>query len=97
MEIHTMSGFVCKVNEKRAKDWRYVKALAEWDSGDESRALKGVTAAIPLLLGKEGEQELMNHVADEDGLIDSETMIAEFKEIVLLMGEEVKKSQSSQE
>lgn len=97
MEIHTMSGFVCKVNEKRAKDWRYVKALAEWDSGDESRALKGVTAAIPLLLGKEGEQKLMNHVADEDGLIDSETMIAEFKEIVLLMGEEVKKSQSSQE
>lgn len=97
MEIHTMSGFVCKVNEKRAKDWRYVKALAEWDSGDESRALKGVTAAIPLLLGKEGEQELMNHVADENGLIDSETMIAEFKEIVLLMGEEVKKSQSSQE
>jgi hypothetical protein len=97
MEIHTMSGFVCKVNEKRAKDWRYVKALAEWDSGDESRALKGVTAAIPLLLGKEGEQELMNHIADEDGIIDSETMIAEFKEIVLLMGEEVKKSQSSQE
>lgn len=97
MEIHTMSGFVCKINEKRAKDWRYVKALAEWDSGDESRALKGVTAAIPLLLGKEGEQELMNHVADENGLIDSETMIAEFKEIVLLMGEEVKKSQSSQE
>lgn len=97
MEIHTMSGFVCKVNEKRAKDWRYVKALAEWDSGDESRALKGVTAAIPLLLGKEGEQELMNHVADENGLIDSETIIAEFKEIVLLMGEEVKKSQSSQE
>lgn len=97
MEIHTTSGFVCKVNEKRAKDWRYVKALAEWDSGDESRALKGVTAAIPLLLGKEGEQELMKHVADEDGLIDSETMIAEFKEIVLLMGEEVKKSQSSQE
>lgn len=97
MEIHTMSGFVCKVNEKRAKDWRYVKALAEWDSGDESRALKGVTAAIPLLLGKEGERELMNHVADENGLIDSETMIAEFKEIVLLMGEEVKKSQSSQE
>lgn len=96
MEIHTTSGFVCKVNEKRAKDWRYVKALAEWDSGDESRALKGVTAAIPLLLGKEGEQELMNHVADENGLIDSETMIAEFKEIVLLMGEEVKKSQSSQ-
>lgn len=96
MEIHTMSGFVCKVNENKAKDWRYVKALAEWDSGDESRALKGVTAAIPLLLGNDGEQKLMEHVTDKDGIVDTEAMISEFKEIVLLMGEEVKKSRSSQ-
>lgn len=97
MEIHTMSGFVCDVNEKRAKDWRFARALADWDSGDESRAVKGVTAAIPLLLGKDGEEKLMEHIADEDGIIDSEKMISEFKEIIVLMGAEVKKSQPSPE
>lgn len=97
MEIHTRSGFVCDINEKKAKDWRYVKALADCDSGDESRALNGITQAIPLLLGKVGEQNLMDHLVDEDGIIDTEAMIAEFKEIVILMGEETKKSQPSQE
>ena len=96
MEIHTMSGFVCNVNEKKAKDWRFIKAMADWDSGDESRALKGVTAALPLLLGKEGEQKLLEHVSDEDGIADIELMMSEFKEIVVLMGEEIKKSQTSQ-
>jgi hypothetical protein len=96
MEIHTMSGFVCNVNEKKAKDWRFIKAMADWDSGDESRALKGVTAALPLLLGKEGEQKLLEHVSDEDGIADIELMMSEFKEIVVLMGEETKKSQTSQ-
>ena len=96
MEIHTMSGFVCNVNEKKAKDWRFIKAMADWDSGDESRALKGVTAALPLLLGKEGEQKLLEHVTDEDGIADIELMMSEFKEIVVLMGEETKKSQTSQ-
>lgn len=96
MEIHTMSGFVCNVNEKKAKDWRFIKAMADWDSGDESRALKGVTAALPLLLGKEGEQKLLEHVSDEDGIADTELMMSEFKEILVLMGEETKKSQTSQ-
>lgn len=96
MEIHTMSGFVCNVNEKKAKDWRFIKAMADWDSGDESKALKGVTAALPLLLGKEGEQKLLEHVSDEDGIADTELMMSEFKEIVVLMGEETKKSQTSQ-
>lgn len=91
-----MSGFVCNVNEKKAKDWRFIKAMADWDSGDESRALKGVTAALPLLLGKEGEQKLLEHVSDEDGIADIELMMSEFKEIVVLMGEEIKKSQTSQ-
>lgn len=97
MEIHTMSGFVCEVNEKRAKDWRFVKALADWDSGDESRAVKGVTEAIPFLLGKEEEKRLMEHVTDEDGIVDSEVMMSEFKEIIVLLGEQTKKSQPSPE
>ena len=97
MEIHTMSGFVCDVNEKRAKDWRFARALADWDSGDESRAVIGVTAAIPLILGKEAEEDVMEHIANVDGIVDSEMMISEFKEIIVLMGAEVKKSQPSPE
>lgn len=96
MEIHTMSGFVCNVNERKAKDWRFIKAMADWDSGDESRALKGVTTAVPLLLGKEQEENLMEHITDDEGVADTEAMMSEFREICLLMGEEVKKSQASQ-
>ena len=95
MEIHTMSGFVCKVNEKKAKDWRFAKALADCDSGDDSRILKGMTFAVPFLLG-EYESKLMDHVADENGVIDSDMIMKEFDEILSLIGAEAKKSQPSQ-
>lgn len=96
MEIHTTSGFVCNVNEKKAKDWRFAKALADCDSGDESRILRGMTFALPFLLGKE-EQKLMDHVSDEDGVADSDKMMTEFNEILDFIGAEAKKSQASQE
>lgn len=96
MKIHTMSGFVCDVNEKKAQDWRFAKALADWDSGDESRLMKGMTYAIPFLLGEEQEALLMDHVKDEDGIISTEVILAEFREILNLMSNEVKKSQTSQ-
>lgn len=47
MKIKTKSGFECNVNEKKAKDWRFIKLLALCDSGDESDALKGITQAVP--------------------------------------------------
>ncbi|MBO7731757.1 MAG: hypothetical protein J6S67_04375 [Methanobrevibacter sp.] len=96
MEIHTMSGFVCNVNEKKAQDWRFAKALADWDSKDESRIMSGMTFAVPFLLGEEQEALLMEHIMDEEGVVSTEVVLSEFKEIVTLMGIETKKSQASQ-
>lgn len=95
MKIHTTSGFVCEINEKKAKDWRFAKALADCDSGDNSRILKGATFALPFLL-EENEKKLMEHVS-ENGIADSEKMMNEFNEIVALIGQETKKSEPSQE
>ena len=95
MKIHTTNGFVCEINENKAKDWRFAKALADCDSGDNSRILKGATFALPFLL-EEYEKKLMDHVS-ENGIADSEKMMNEFNEIVALIGQETKKSEPSQE
>ena len=95
MKIKTKSGFVCDVDEKRGKDWRFTKALAKMEN-DET-ALVGVSVCVPFLLGEDGEKKLMDHVKEEDGSIPSEKVISEFREILVLLGEKVKKSASSPE
>ena len=95
MKIKTKSGFECNMNERRLKDWRYVKAAARMNSGDESEIAMGLTFAIPFLLGDAGENALMDHVADPDGTVDSEKLIMEFLEITQIAGQKAKKSQSS--
>lgn len=92
MTIKTKSGFECKVNEKKAADWRFVKYLAMCDSKDESDMLKGITSAVPFLLGKDGEDALIKHLEDEDGIVSSEAMMTEFKEIMTAIGDKAKNS-----
>lgn len=96
MKIHTKSGFVCEVDEDKANDWRFVKALADCDSGDESRVLKGMAFAVPFILGEDGERKLMDYVTNEKGLIGSDKIMKEFREVLSLIGEKQKKSSSSQ-
>lgn len=96
MDVKTRSGFECKVNERKLKDWRFAKALAKCDSGDESKVLDGLTFVVPFLLGEDGEESLMKHVEDADGIVSTENVISEIRNIIELVGEEVKKSQSSQ-
>ena len=96
MDVKTRSGFECKVNERKLKDWRFTKALAKCDSGDESKVLDGLTFVVPFLLGEDGEESLMKHVEDADGIVSTESVISEIRNIIELVGEEVKKSQSSQ-
>jgi hypothetical protein len=96
MDVKTRSGFECKVNERKLKDWRFAKALAKCDSGDESKVLDGLTFVVPFLLGEDGEESLMKHVEDADGIVSTESVISEIRNIIELVGEEIKKSQSSQ-
>ena len=94
MKIKTKSGFECNINERRLKDWRYIKAAAKINGGNEADILEAVTFAVPFLLGDDGEAALMSHI-EEDGTFDTEKMFAEFLEITQIAGEKVKKSQSS--
>lgn len=93
-KVKTKSGFVIDVNENKAKDWRFTRALAKWQH-DET-AFIGLADCLPFLLGEDGENALMEHVKEKDGSIPAEKMISEFKEILEKLGEEVKKSTSSQ-
>lgn len=96
MKIKTKSGFVCDVNPNKAKDWSFCKMLAKCDSQDGSAILEGMTFVVPFLLGEDGETKLVKHVMDEDGIAPVDRIMAEFREILQLMGKETKKSQSSQ-
>ena len=97
MKIQTKSGFVCDVNENKAKDWRFCKNLAKCDTDDESSVIQGIAFVVPFLLGSDGEEALIRHVSDDDGIASTQRILEEFKEIMNLMSENIKKSQSSQD
>ena len=94
VKIKTKSGFVIEIDENKGKDWRFTKALAQWEN-DET-VLQGLSFCVPFLLGEDGEKALMEHVTQEDGSIPAEMMINEFREILNLLGDKVKKLASSQ-
>ena len=95
MEIKTKSGFKCKVNENRVKDWRYIKTSSQIaKSKDDMEIINGIDFLMSFLLGEEYER-LMEHLA-EDGIVDSSKLIATYKEITERIGEQLKKSNSSQ-
>lgn len=96
MKVKTKSGFSCDINEKKMKDWRFIKALAKCDSQDESKRLEGITFLVPFLFGEKGEATLIKHVT-KDGIASTEDIIGEFREVLTLASAELKKSQSSQE
>lgn len=97
MYVKTKSGFECEINERRAKDWKFTRALAKCDSGDESQALVGITFIVSYLLGEDGENALMEHLVDDEGIVETDAILTEIKEIMALVGAEIKKSQSSLE
>ena len=95
MKVKTKSGFECNVNERRLKDWRYIKAAAKLKEGNEEAAISALTFAVPFLLGEDGEAALMSHIEDDEGIADSERLLAEYTEITQIVGEKIKKSLSS--
>lgn len=90
VKIQTTSGFVCTVDERKAKTWDFLEALADCEADDESTQLKGMRKIVPYLLGKEDFDKLKKHV-EKDGLVDIEDIMSEFKEILSKIGEKTKK------
>lgn len=83
----TSTGFEFKVNEKVLNDWRFVTAIADSDSEDETRAMQGVTQMVRLLLDKKSEQALIKHVEDEDGIANIDAMMVEIRDIFKIIGD----------
>ena len=52
MEIKTKSGFKCKVNENKVKDWRYIKTSSQIaKSKDDMEIINGIDFLMSFLLG----------------------------------------------
>lgn len=96
-KIQTKSGFVWNVNEKKVGDWRFAKYLAKCEGDNEAERVMGLTFVVPFLLGDDGEAALAEHVKKKNGDIMTADILSEFREILVLLGEEAKKSKSSQE
>lgn len=90
VKIQTMSGFVCNVDERKAKTWDFLEALVDCEAEDESTQLMGMRKIVPYLLGKEDFDRLKKHV-EKDELTDIESIMTEFKEILNQIGEQTKK------
>ena len=90
VKVQTTSGFVCNVDERKAKDWNFLEALVDCENENESIALRGITKVVPLLLGTNEFEKLKKHV-EKDGIADVEVMMSEFKEILEQIGEKTKK------
>lgn len=90
VKIQTMSGFVCNVDERKARTWDFLEALAACEAEDESTQLRGMAKIVPYLLGKEDFDRLKAHT-EKDGLSDVTTIMEEFKEILTQIGESTKK------
>ena len=94
MEISTKSGFKCKVNENKVKDWRYITTSAKIaKSDDELTIVNGVAFLMEFLLGDDYDR-LLSHL-EKDGVVESNILIEEYREITTYIGEQLKKSQSS--
>lgn len=95
--IQTKSGFVWNVDEKKVGDWRFAKCLAKCEGDNEAERVMGLTFVVPFLLGDDGEAALAEHVKKKNGAIMTADILSEFREILVLLGDEAKKSKSSQE
>ncbi len=94
MNVKTKSGFSCKVNENKVKDWRYVRAAAKAIiAKSDMEALEPVMFMVNFILGEEQEEKLIAPVADKDGVASAIDVQKEFEEITNLIGEELKKSE----
>lgn len=76
MKGKTTSGFEFKLTKERLENYELVEALSRFE--DEPLYLSKV---VSLLLGKEQTEKLKDHLRDEEGLISTELLTNEIKEI----------------
>nr|DAI39473.1 MAG TPA: hypothetical protein [Caudoviricetes sp.] len=72
----TKSGFAYSILEKNVRNYELVEALGELETNPLA-----LPRVMNLLLGKEQAQKLKDHLRDEDGVVDTEQITSELKNI----------------
>ena len=72
----TKSGFTYSVLEKNLKNYELVEVLGELESNPLV-----LPKVLKLLLGKEQTDKLKDHVRDKDGIVDTEKISDELRDI----------------
>lgn len=79
IEGKTKSGFEYKVNENIYKDWEFVTIADKVQNGEGT--MKDVNDILNMVIGKEGFDNLKEHIRAIFGYVDTEAVKAEFAEI----------------
>lgn len=89
----TKRGFKFAIDKRIIKDYRFVEIISKTNSEDENEQLINVTKMVDLLFNdKKKKEEFLNFLSDEDGFVDSETVLSEVAEIISKLGDDIKKS-----
>lgn len=72
----TKSGFAYSILEKNVRNYELVEALGELETNPLA-----LPRVMNLLLGREQAQKLKDHLRDEDGVVDTEQITSELKNI----------------
>lgn len=72
----TKTGFTYSVLEKNLKNYELVEVLGELESNPLA-----LPKVLKLLLGKEQTDKLKDHVRDKDGIVDTEKISDELRDI----------------
>lgn len=93
IEGKTTSGYKFKVDERAITDWAVFEAIADIESGDGGRAIKGTTTMAKALLGDDGLKNYINYVRSKnDGYAPAEVIQNEIIEIFKAADDITKKS-----
>lgn len=92
----TSTGYEFRVDERTINDWRFVKAIAKAESNVPSDKIVGLNALCEMLLGEEGEEQLMKQLASEnDGFVPQEQVYGAVVEIINIVKEQNEKTKNS--
>ena len=92
VEGTTKSGFKFKASKRVRNDWRFVQALADSESKDESEQLRGMVNIVRILF-KDQADALYEHLQEEDGVVPTDRIMEETREVIEALQE--KNSSSS--
>lgn len=82
MQGKTKSGFEYSIDDRILSDWRFTMALTKCQKSDGIKQLEGAQDMVRLMLGDEGLEMFMNHIAEHhDGFVPADVVMSEIKEI----------------